>query len=104
MAQHHRHAGLGADKRPVQVNGHDLPPIVQRRVAQRLEDGNARVVHQRVDAAKVCRNVVHRCLHLVGVTHITGQGDQTLGLREGIHGLVQFVCRNVQRRHPVTVH
>ena len=101
--QQKRHAGLGANKGTVQVAGHHGLPLGKCGVANGFKDGDARVVHQRVQPTPLVSNVLHSSVDRIGLTHIGVQRQHRAERRQAFGGGGQFGRVPVQQGHTVAV-
>ena len=77
-----------------------MAPLFERGFENGLEDRDARVVDERVDAAEACVHGRHRVIHLLGPGHIAAHGEHTFGVGQRRIAARQCVAIDVDQRDP----
>jgi hypothetical protein len=83
IVAHQRRRGLGAQERPGQVDRQHARPVFVSHVEDRLEDGDAGIVDQRIEAAESLDEVVESKLHARGVRYVAFNCHRDVRLGQG---------------------
>ena len=99
LSRMQRRRGLRAQKRSGEIDRQHPRPVLVGDVEDRLEDGDAGIVDQRIEPAEA---VLHRgdgLLDAGRVGDIAGDGERHVRLADRGHRLLQIVAVDVEQRH-----
>ena len=100
---HQRGGGLRAQKWAGEVDRQHARPVFVSHFEDRLEDGDAGIVDQRVEPAEFFRDGVDGARNAGGVGDVAFNGDGDIGLAERLERALQGVAVDIEQRHPPAV-
>ena len=97
---HQRRRGLRAQERAGEIDRQHARPVLVGDVEDRLEDGDAGIVDQRVEPAEFLRDGVEGAGHALRVGDVAGRCARvTSGLAERRERALQVLAVDVEQRH-----
>ena len=99
LVAHQRRGGLRAQERSGEIDGEHARPVLVGDVENRLEDGDAGIVDQRVEPAELrSATIVERARDACGIGDVAGEWRGDVGLVERGKRSLQIVAVDVEQR------